>query len=505
MGLLRAASYIVDPINVAGTRKKGDDIGTAIDKKFISGDWSARSGERKAEKEAVQRGEAVSREEIGKQEAGVRDWGAQEESRLGQLSQADKDYLSGRTKTVQDYTRSTTAAESQFQEKLREAEDISRGNLTNARETYKTLSPMHRDVMNTAKTEADSAMSLRDYMDPNNRVQSAYRDLYNKEGASMRGRYETQAQNEQRQGVADYGVLSSLGAQAAANQSVGPMTVGQQMANMAVANRQAGEAFANTQRRMQLLRDYGMQGEDALRGQGLAAGERASDKAYEAGRLSREDLSRRMADFEGFEDRNIGRTTGISDRLVNLGGQTLGSQGRVRDTRAGGEREIQDLSRANTYGDVGRRGSLSRTMLEDISALSDKRMGRSDVGLQRELGTIANQRADRERDEAIRKGMFAGAINVAGTAAGGMMGGPQGAATGGGIAQSFTSPMMQGGGAAPQPAYFTGGYTPTQQSAPTVAPQPMPQQPMPPYTSGYAPGYNYGGGYTYPARPSLMQ
>lgn len=462
--------------------------------------------------EVVDLGERRVDEQIKKQEDYLRDWESSEQGRIQELDRADIDYMDQRRGAYEDESADLRSDELQYQKALNDARNVSRQNMEDATSTYKELSPMHREAMNRARDQAGSAMTLEEYMDPNNKVQSAYRNLYNTEGANLKSRYETEAQAAQKRGQADFGILSSLGAQAAAGANVGPMTVGQQMANMAVANQQAGEAYANTQRRMQALRDYGMQGEDALRSQGLAAGERAGDKAYEAGRLAQEDLARRMAETEGFDRRYRDDRTGISDRLTGIEGDRLASEGRMREQTFGGLRDLQDLGYSQKYGQVGRQGDLSRSMLGANIGMSDKRLGRADVKTQRQLGILGQKAAASAAEDERKRAMIGGALQGLGTVGGAVAGGfatggnpmgvMMGAQLGGGIGGSLSG--AAGGTPQPAPNYYSGGYQSfNQPQQPTVAPQPSPY--MPPATPG---GYNYGnqpyGGYNYPVRPTTM-
>jgi len=143
----------------------------------------------------------------------------------------------------------------------------------NANKVYTDLSTRMSSQQDDADKQAADAMSLAEYQDPNNRVATA-----------TRGLYDQQAQNEGKQGLADFGVLSSLGAQSmgSAMGGMGPMTVGQQMSMMGQSQNQAAGAFQNTQRRMQNLRD-----------QGLQMGFERTDKAYGAG----QDAKKRQADL----------------------------------------------------------------------------------------------------------------------------------------------------------------------------------------------------------------
>jgi hypothetical protein len=99
------------------------------------------------------------------------------------------------------------------------------------------------------ESEAKMRMTEAQARDPNNPVSVAFRNFYDQ-----------QAGNEGRQGLADVGVMQSLGAQAFGGQmgSGAPLSTGQMQAMMAQNSNQAGQAFANVQQRMQALKDQGV-------------------------------------------------------------------------------------------------------------------------------------------------------------------------------------------------------------------------------------------------------
>ena len=73
-----------------------------------------------------------------------------------------------------------------------------------ADKTYsETIKPRLQGIMEDAQRNADQAMSLQEAGDINNKIQG-----------QVRQSYEQQAQGENRQGIADTGVMQALGAQA---------------------------------------------------------------------------------------------------------------------------------------------------------------------------------------------------------------------------------------------------------------------------------------------------
>ena len=449
------------------------DLGREFDKKFISGDWEARRRERQEQERALEESRRKQEDYIAGMEGRGGSYFDEEAARNRERDQIDRRYMLEAQGNLLENTAAVRDAERQYRGSLDRAQGISEQNMNNANKAYQTLSPMYRDAMDDARSNADSAMTLNQYMDPNNQVAMGVRDLYNQEGQGMFDRYNEQAQNIQRQGQANYGVLSSLGAQAAANAmgGMGPMTVGQQMGQLASSNQAAAEAYANTQRRMQALRDAGMSGREAMRQQGLERGFERSDRAYEAGRLAKEDAMRRMGDFENFEDRNIGRTRGISDRMLGIAGDRRGSLGREEQTRFGNLAQQQGLIRDIGMQGLGRQSDLAGAQFGFENALTGMRMGREDVNLDAMLGMSQARMADRAADEAARRGMLTAGIGAAGTIAGAAVGNP----AIGGIAGNMMGQTVAGAGqttpsapVAPQ-ATVAGGYVPMQ-SAPAYQP-----------------------------------
>jgi hypothetical protein len=163
-----------------------------------------------------------------------------------------------------------------------------------ARTTYSnTIQPQMKDMMERSRKEAgygadatSQPMTLSQSMDPNNAVAQANRKLY-----------ETQAQGEGRQGLADVGTLQALGMQNMAGQLGNvPMTGGQMQALMGANSAQSGAAYAQTQRRMQDLRD-----------QGLSRGYEETDKAYGRGIEAQDRYRRGVGDYESAADRQSAR------------------------------------------------------------------------------------------------------------------------------------------------------------------------------------------------------
>lgn len=414
--------------------------------------------EKQQRKDIIEETKNVATENIQKQKELGQDFFAGEELRRQRQDILADQYERQARENINRNIDEVRGMEGSYQQDLNKAKDVSNQNMTNANKTYEELSPLHREAMESARQNAKSAMTLNDYMDPNNQVAQGVRNLYNTEGQQMAQRYEQQAQNEQRAGQANYGVLSALGAESAAQAmgAMGPMTVGQQMAQMALANQQAGEAYANTQRRMQQLRDMGMSKEDALRTAGIEQGFARTDAAYEAGRLAQEDYARRRSEVEGFDDRNINRRRGISDRLVSLAGEELGSRGRVEGARFGGQTTLDTLARDTALDKIARESGLSQAQMNDLRGILGMETEAQDVYADRLISKMATDQAARAAQQATTGATTASAIQAAGTIGGAALGGPLGAAAGGAITGAMNSATAPSGGTTPtQPTGYT--------------------------------------------------
>ncbi len=213
----------------------------------------------------------------------------QDEALKGQLGSQWSTYKDARDQDINKYADSRKQA----------GEDI-RGYMDDASKQYTgTIQPRLQGLMEDAEKNNKSAMTLEQSMDPNNSVQLA-----------TRKRYEDQAQGEGRQGLADVGVMQALGAQNFGTQltaSGAPMTGGQMSALMGQNMSQAGAAMANTQRRIQGLRD-----------QGIERGYSESDKAYGRGQDANARYRQSIGDVESAGGRNREELGGYTKQNLGL-------------------------------------------------------------------------------------------------------------------------------------------------------------------------------------------
>jgi hypothetical protein len=195
--------------------------------------------------------------------------------------------------------------------------------------------PRLTNVMNQRQSNANSAMSLADAQDPNNKVASATRDMYNQ-----------QAQGIQNQGLADYGVLAALGSQATGRTmgGYGGMVTGGQMQSLQNANLgQASGAFGTAQ-----------QNANNLKLQGIQQGQNQSNWAYGQGQQAIGDYSGSVRDYENANNQKnaiqnmyTGQEAGID---TDAYGVRLGQAGVQRDASSG----LAGLQNANANASLNR-------------------------------------------------------------------------------------------------------------------------------------------------------
>ena len=304
-----------------------------------------------------------------------------------------------------------TAYDTQVDQNAAAAGGLESG-LANKADTLENESKAQSDDARKVYTESvrpkmqsnmENAMTLKDYMDPNNSVQTAYRNLY-----------ANQASGAHNQGLADFGILAALGGQASKGAMAGRAATGSQMAGLQSANMgQAGAAYQMAQKRMQDLQD-----------QGIATGIAQNEKAYGAGQSA-------IKDFQNSE----------SDQA------TLGANARAERQKYAGQAEDLRMSGVNRQADINQ-GRYARNQSkagarygEDIGDIQGKQnfkqgmssLNREDIskmyGTQRE-GTIATAAEDAAKSASIRSMMTAG-LSSGAQAVGSYMGGQKAAPAGG--------------------------------------------------------------------------
>jgi len=255
---------------------------------------------------------------------------------MGEQDKAANDYYGRMKDSTDKYVSAYDSATGTY---LDDKEKTKRAYQTQASDSSAAYSnqvlPRLTSIMDQRKGNADAAMSLKDAQDPNNKVASATRDMYN-----------TQAQGIQNQGLADYGVLAALGSQATGHTigGYGGMLTGGQMQSMQNANMgQASGAFGRAQ-----------QNANDLKLKGIDAGTAQSNWAYGQGQQAIGDYSGSVRDYEGANNRknDIQKMyTGLeSDIDTDAYGVRLGQSGVQRDAASG----LAGLQNANSTASLNR-------------------------------------------------------------------------------------------------------------------------------------------------------
>lgn len=252
-----------------------------------------------------------------------------------------------------EYNKQLAEQDDPYKKDLGDLQKQADDQIKDSRTTYSNeIQPRQRDMMEDAGRQRNSAMSLQDAMNPNNKVASG-----------VRGMYDQQAQLEGRRGLAASGTMQAMGMHNLAGQMNGvPMTGGQMQAMMGANTAQAGNAYANTQQRMANLRD-----------QGNAQAFARSDKAYDQGQQAIDRYGNAVNSYEQAGDRQRGREKdyrgeslgysnqqhalsqeGITRNMAaynqHMGGQQANTAGQISQINAGQSRDAQMQSGAMQAG-----------------------------------------------------------------------------------------------------------------------------------------------------------
>lgn len=317
------------------------------------------------------------------------------------------DYKSSRDQSYGEMKDTSSKLQGDTEKLKSQAQDQA----TNSGTVYKNLGTKMDDLNNQQKINSDNAMSLRDYS--NASTNSVFNDT--------KGIYEQQAQNEGKQGQADYGVLASMGAQAMGQgmAGAGPMTAGAQSAMMAGSQRQAGEAYANVQNRMQGLRD-----------QGLNMGFNRMDKAYDAGQAAQNTYQNGLGARGNMQTQANSESAGFRDQDNGYNTQIAGQRDR---------RSNLDLSKSQE--NYGMDSGFSKDKMQRANGITGARQGVIDADYASKMGSISKTEQQQAASRAEQASYVNAGIGAAGTIAGAAVAGPAGAAVGGTLAGKAATAM----------------------------------------------------------------
>jgi len=353
------------------------------------------------------------------------------------------------------YSNSIVSHENEQQGRVKELMGKAEEQATNANKVYtESLQPSFKNAMEDADKTASTAMSMNEAGDMNNKVQTGVRDFFDK-----------RASNESRSGLADVGIMQSLGAQATAQQMGGgqPMT-GSQLAMLSSQNaQQGGQAFANVQRRVQGLRQQGIE-------QGMAQ----SDKQYERGERSKEQAGRRRGEFMGAEGDQAQRTASQRGERYGYGSELMRSAKTQAGSAYGAKMSKYQRGMDRTGQFYNQDTGIQNQRLQDVQSrelmAQDIKLGQLSDERMKAYGQMQSANAE----IAGRNAMLGAGIQAVGTGAGAYFGGAQGAAAGnslggavgGGVSQSmnasnpyaYAPPPQQRQGINTYGGYGQGGY-----------------------------------------------
>lgn len=471
LGSHTAHTKFAENLDFTGSIKGINNIGNAIDKKFISGDYDAKK---------------AARDKQAAIDDGVN--ATMDESLKTQKTMSDE-YKKVRNSGVNDMNQSDEGYEGRVRDLTAEAKNSA----TDASIVHTNMSNKYDRIQEDTEDEVRSAMTLGEYNNPNNRVSRSVRDIYNTEGdrvqgdynaegdnlrgqynaegVTQQGLYDQQATGETRRGQADFGVLSSLGAQSMGQGGMGPMTVGQQMAMMAQSQRQAGEAYAGAQRRVQGLRDQGLQANTMNRDRGLEQYANRRDQG-----LSSKTGLRERGVQAGFDRSDAAFAAGESarDRRLRVMQDKQGLENNYRTFQQGSRGEREGFSQNLNSSERGRAGRKINVASDDRSVGLELERARVAEAMRRagvDEGRINAKLTSMQGDTAARQAVAGGVVSAAGSVVGGMYGGPAGAAAGSNAGKI----VPQGGGSSGASQNPYAGPAPQQMS---FAP---PQQQQSPY------------------------
>jgi len=345
----------------------------------------------------------------------------------------DKDYLDKFTGEANKNTENVSKNEGNFRKELSDLKSRSAGDEDRLRKDYDTeINPRLKSQMDARKQDASSAMSLKEAGDVNNSVHKGVRSLYDERGAGAR-----------RQGLADYGMLAALGAQATGNAG-GPMT-GSQLQNVQAANnRQAGSAYNNALQRSQSLED-----------EGINRGFDESSRQYDRGVAANMAYDNSVNNYQNAGNSFNSQAQGMRGEQAGYTGDIRNSSATEESTRNNNVQSVMSTDRGMKQADTSRAyGNNSEDFNQDMTnSTSDynetqnfntqdanTQKGFDDADMAQSNGVAQNMRQDGyatlgkvEAGKAADNATNTAVASAAGSVIGGIYGGPAGAAAGGAV------------------------------------------------------------------------
>lgn len=271
------------------------------------------------------------------------------------LDAADKQYKDDFTDKSGDYLNTAKGLVGNWQTEIDNLTNQSKNQATDATATYKnTILPELMTHMQGAKNNAAGAITLAEVQDPNNKLVTAIRDLYNQMGMDAN-----------RQGQQDFGVLSALGAQAAQGQfgASGPMTAGAMGQIYGANQRQASEAYSKAQQRMHDLQQ-----------QGITEGWRQNEHWYDKGQEAQKAYGDSITGLSDAEKNYYDQQGKFRDEITGYTDSTLGVQAGLNADVLNIGNMGSAIDKGNAYAGVGREQDLINKQYGIGQGISDNEM-----------------------------------------------------------------------------------------------------------------------------------
>jgi nitrate reductase assembly molybdenum cofactor insertion protein NarJ len=308
--------------------------------------YSAEEAKKKAKKASDQSNAAAS------------DLYSQTEEVNKGLTEADTKYSQNFDTKSKNYLYKANHIADEYKSKIGQLDQESKSQAKDATQTYTNdLLPAYKDAMSKAKTNADQAMSLSEASDPNNPIMKQIRELYDQQAKQARDVYGEQGDTVRRQGQADFGVLSALGAQASAGQfgaAPGILTAGQ-MGQIANANQgQASGAYAKAQQRVYDLQQQGLNRSMDLQSAGLGRSFDQSNHLYDAGQQAQGRYSDTVKDYQGGSGAYYDQQSRFRDEGAGYAGNNMTVDAGLNSDRFNIDMMGGDITKGNAYAGGGR-------------------------------------------------------------------------------------------------------------------------------------------------------
>lgn len=490
----------------AGAKSAVDRQNKAYDNAKASSETGFDASERKMQDaENLFQGRANNADYLARQ--GVADYQGQRDNLDKNLTASRQAIAGAEAGTLANYTADTRGIANEFTAKANDLSNQSSSQAADATKVYQnSIMPNMMNNLENANNQYNTvnkqAMSLQQLQDPNNQVAQDTRNLYGQQANTGAARYDADIQGARNQGLADYGVLASLGAQATAGQLAGAPRTGAQMQAMGAQNQaQASEAYNSAQKQMRGLQDQQRVYREQLESRGLEAGREDSKGAYDRGQSAlnnamdrqsarvadlmagQQDYGSLMGNYRGEQSGYAKDVYGAKDKQANT---EMAAADRILATQAGLSESKFNMERSRIAENLGISKEMAGQLVASgqreagiLSGRAQRELQQSDYINNLELAKQGQAQAMRNANNQSNMGLATAGIGAVATGIGAMTGAAPLAAGGAALA---TSGMQQASSAQVQPNYYQAPQAPSSQY---------------PVSQGFSPYGPYQGGYRY--------